>query len=509
MQAIAMYLPQFHRVKENDEWWGEGFTDWVSARKATPLFEGHYQPHTPLHDYYYDLLDKKTMQWQADLMKQYGVDGVCMYHYYFKGGRKLLQKPAENLLEWKDIDMPFCFSWANETWARSWSNLSNINVWSSQNEPKRKETEKAILLEQAYGDEMDWKAHFQYLLPFFSDPRYIRVGGKPLFLIYKASLIPCLAEMVECFQEWARQAGFPGLYIIGSNCTQNNLKVLEGELLTEPGQCFQAFENNKWTHEVTCYKYEDLWNVILLNEEGGEKTYYGGFVGYDDTPRRGKAGVCVTEQSPNLFGDKLAELMAKNFVNGKQITFINAWNEWGEGMHLEPDEKYKYEFLSSVKRAKESFGQYIPKYEAKQNTTNGLINKYRILSDKFEVNMNVLDSWMRLRENSICIKDYFFNHKQLNILVYGYGILAKHLLAELADTQIIVSGIVDMQGDKIEADYPVFYPSRKLPKVDIVVVTTPFYYEEIVDKLKEFDIRNVISLVQIIDELEQRICFDG
>lgn len=505
MQTIAMYLPQFHRVKENDEWWGEGFTDWVSAQKASPLFEGHYQPHIPLKNNYYDLLDKKTMEWQANLMQQYGIDGVCMYHYYFKDGRKILEKPAENLLQWKDINMPFCFSWANETWARSWSNLSNINVWSNLNEPEKNKEGKAVLLEQRYGDEEAWKEHFRYLLPFFSDPRYIRVDGKPLFLIYKASLVPCLTEMISCFQEWARESGLSGLYIIGSNCTQNNLKILDGELFSEPVQCFQAFERNKWTQDVTQYKYEDLWNIILSNDEGSEKTYYGGFVGYDDTPRRGKSGVCVTEQTPELFAEKLAELMAKNSANGKQITFINAWNEWGEGMHLEPDEKDQEAYLASVATAKQNYSQYITKYEEKQKTVSGMEKKYRMLANKFEINMNALDSWMKLKENDISLAEYFIGHQKCNIFVYGYGILAKHLLTELEDTEIKISGIVDMQGNKIKAEYPVFFPSKNLPKVDLIVVTTPFYYEEIVMQMGNLGIHNVISLTQIIDELGQRI----
>lgn len=119
VKVISMYLLQFHKVKENDEWWGEGFTEWTAARQALPLFDGHYQPHVPLNANYYDLLDKGTMQWQADLMKKYGIDGQCIYHYWFKDGRQILEKPVENLLRWTDIEMSFCFCWANESWART------------------------------------------------------------------------------------------------------------------------------------------------------------------------------------------------------------------------------------------------------------------------------------------------------------------------------------------------------------------------------------------------------
>lgn len=160
MKIIAMYLPQFHTVKENNEWWGEGFTDWVSARNAIKLFENHYQPHIPFNEYYYDLLQKETMLWQANLMKQYGIDGACMYHYWFKDGRQILEKPAENLLRWQDVDMPYCFCWANETWARSWTKMENVNVWTDLCEDKKGKQENAILLEQKYGEEKEWEKSF-------------------------------------------------------------------------------------------------------------------------------------------------------------------------------------------------------------------------------------------------------------------------------------------------------------------------------------------------------------
>ena len=152
-KIISMYLPQFHRVKENDEWWGEGFTEWTAVKQADSLFDGHYQPRIPLNGNYYDLLDKETMQWQADLMKKYGIDGQCIYHYWFKEGRQILEKPAQNLLKWTDIDMPFCFCWANESWARTWSGLKNTNAWSAKQEPKKQGDHNGLLLEQYYGTE--------------------------------------------------------------------------------------------------------------------------------------------------------------------------------------------------------------------------------------------------------------------------------------------------------------------------------------------------------------------
>ncbi len=225
MKVLAMYLPQFHRVKENDEWWGEGFTEWVSVKDAEPFFDGHYQPRIPQDQNYYDLMDKDTMVWQSSLMKKYKIDGVCMYHYWFKHGRQILEKPAQNLLQWKEIDMPFCFCWANETWARSWSRIQNKNVWSAVREQDKNEDKNGILLEQDYGNEAQWRQHFEYLLPFFKDERYIKVEDKPLFLIYKESEISCLPEMLECWKKLAEMNGLKGIYIIGAG--ENTDKDME------------------------------------------------------------------------------------------------------------------------------------------------------------------------------------------------------------------------------------------------------------------------------------------
>ena len=174
MKTIAMFLPQFHRVKENDEWWGEGYTDWMAVKNAQKLFDEHYQPREPLQENYYDLLDKKTFEWQAGLMHKYDIDGLCFYHYYFKDGKKILEKPAENLLQWKDVDMPFCFCWDNTPWARTWSTIGEKAIWSDKYEKKYDQEGNGILLEQSYGGEKEWREHFQYLLPFFKDNRYLK-----------------------------------------------------------------------------------------------------------------------------------------------------------------------------------------------------------------------------------------------------------------------------------------------------------------------------------------------
>ena len=168
MQIWALNLPQFYEVKENNEWWGEGFTEWTNVKKATPLYKGHEQPAVPLNENYYDLSKKETINWQAELAKKYGVSGFVYFHYWYEG-RKLLEKPCEVLLDSPEIDLNYCFCWANHSWTRAWDAKNH-----------------EILVAQTYGDVEEWEAHLQYLLPFFRDPRYIRIEDKPVLFLYKA-----------------------------------------------------------------------------------------------------------------------------------------------------------------------------------------------------------------------------------------------------------------------------------------------------------------------------------
>ena len=181
MKIIAFYLPQFHNIPENDEWWGDGFTEWTNVKKAKPLYEGHMQPRVPLGGNYYNLLDDNVKIWQADLAKKYGVYGFCYYHYWFNG-KMLLEKPMEQMLANKEVDIPFCICWANEPWTKAWVG-----------------DERKLLIAQEYGQEEEWKQHFMYLLPFFKDERYITKNGKPLFVFYRPDIVPCMKEI--CISE--------------------------------------------------------------------------------------------------------------------------------------------------------------------------------------------------------------------------------------------------------------------------------------------------------------------
>ena len=199
-KILAVYLPQFYENEDNNLWWGKGFTDWETVKSAEKYFQGHNEPRIPLGRVYYDLSKKETMQEQARLAKEYGIGGFCFYHYYFKEGKRTLELPAENLLRWKDIDMPFCFNWASESWIRSWSRMSG-NVWAEKYENAGIETANGVLVQQDYGSYPDWVRHFEYLLPFLRDDRYIKQDGKPVFVFYSPNDIKPLKEMTECWRE--------------------------------------------------------------------------------------------------------------------------------------------------------------------------------------------------------------------------------------------------------------------------------------------------------------------
>ncbi len=342
-RVIALYLPQFHAIPENDEWWGKGFTDWVNVKKAKPIFDGHEQPRIPLDHNYYDLSQADTIRWQVQLANKYNVYGFCFYHYWFKG-KLLLEKPAELLLENKDIDTHFCFSWANEPWARTWDGKAH-----------------QLLLPQAYGNNDDWAHHFQYLLPFFQDERYIKENNCPMFLIYKSASIPCVAAMMELWNDMAQKAGFNGMHFVETlrdgSCDKRPLPF-KAKMEFEPirtnmqqGAIKLNYKRlrrrliNGWNQNFQCsiplnkpFRFADVArrSIELRSPEG---TYGGIFVGWDNTPRRGLASTIVLPPTKTEFKDYLsAKLTQTQQLYHTNYLFINAWKEWAEGTVLTPEE---------------------------------------------------------------------------------------------------------------------------------------------------------------------------
>lgn len=357
IKIIAFYLPQFHTIPENDEWWGKGFTDWVNVKKATPIFRGHEQPRAPLDDNYYDLSKVETLYWQADIAKKYGVDGFCFYHYWFDG-KLLLEKPAELLLTHKDINTTFCFSWANEPWARTWDGRNS-----------------SILMPQKYGSSKEWAEHFNYLLPFFKDTRYIKENNCPMFVIYKSSSIKDCLFLMELWDKMAKDAGFDGMHFVETlrgrgdekrklpfkakvefepSITDYNVPFLELNLRRIRKRIINQI-NKIFQCSIPLYKpwtFSYIAKRSLLNK-APKGTYGGAFVGWDNTARKGLAGTVILPPTKEEFKNYIRQKIniTKNIYQTEYI-FINAWNEWAEGTYLEPDKTNQFGYLEAIKDVK-------------------------------------------------------------------------------------------------------------------------------------------------------------
>lgn len=353
MKILAFYLPQYHEIEENNRWWGKGFTEWTNMKKATPIFKGHFQPRIPLNNNYYDLTNVETLRWQAKLVNQYGLYGLCFYHYWFNG-KLLLEKPAELLLQNPDIPLKFCFSWANEPWTRTWSGKGN-----------------EVLMPQSYGDRDDWIKHFNYLLPFFKDSRYIKVENAPMFLIYKSRSIPIAKEMMELWNKLAFDNGFNGIHFVETirdKFLDERELPFRARVEFEPARSFNNSMlslNLKRIRRFTIKFINWLFHIKLpyyavvpykrlvkrsLKKISPIGTYGGVFMGWDNTPRRGIEGLVVSEATKEQFKNYLRKkIHITQKLYNTDMVFINAWNEWCEGAYLEPDTKNKYIYLEAIK----------------------------------------------------------------------------------------------------------------------------------------------------------------
>lgn len=353
-KIIVFYLPQFHSIPENDKWWGKGFTEWTRVRTGKPLFKNHDQPKIPLNNNYYNLLDSNTQKWQADLAEKYGIYGFCYYHYWFNG-KLLLEKPAEQMLLNEDISIPSCFSWANETWTRTWDGGN-----------------QDVLIPQSFNGKEDWEAHILYLLPFFKDKRYIKVNNKPMLLLYTSSRIEQCEEMIDNWNKRLINEGFSGIHIVETlNGWQEKsiLKNSEAVVEFEPMYTIRyklpflprliRFMIHRLSKILPIFldrlDYEFLCQMIANRDELQKKTtYLGAFGGWDNTARRKKNAIIVTESTPDKFKKHLEIQVSKSLKRNSQYLFINAWNEWGEGAYLEPDTNNKYAYLEKIKEVFET-----------------------------------------------------------------------------------------------------------------------------------------------------------
>lgn len=363
MKTVAFYLPQFHTTPENDLWWGKGFTEWNTVRNARALFQKHNQPRIPYNDNYYCLDNYKTLRWQANIAKKNGIDAFCFYHYWFNG-RKILEKPVEAFLKNKNIEMEFCLSWANESWTRTW-NFDLGNAWYVGDDSKYKKNE--YLIKQEYGDSESWKMHFDYLLPFFMDSRYLKIDGKPVFLIYKPEKIGCISSMTRYWRKLAIENGLPGIHFIFTNTRKKYGTAVDGYLYYEPGYTIahdlpviyhdRDLRITKGSQlnesEFRTYSYDLFWwKIIKRKRIKNKKAYQGLFCDYDDSPRRGSKGIIFTGVKDWKFLLYLFLYLFKSKLNCDKLVFITAWNEWSEGAYLEPDMKNEGKYLKAIKKAR-------------------------------------------------------------------------------------------------------------------------------------------------------------
>jgi hypothetical protein len=368
MKVIAFYLPQFHPIPENDAWWGKGFTEWTNVAKAKPLFRGHYQPHLPADLGYYDLTSEETRIAQADLAREYGIGAFCYYHYWFNG-RMLLERPFNELLASGRPDFPFCLCWANENWTRRWDGL-----------------EQDILMGQRY-EEYDAGEHMEWLCKAFADPRYLKVNGKPLFLVYCASRITNLREIIRTWRMTAKAKGYPDIYLCAVKSGHHNLG--DPETIAAGFDALTDFQpNHKEFPETDNYlsrqfnkllnrlidmlhadrvcpyrpiyarlSYPKIVEYTVKRPAAKEMVFPCVFPNWDNSPRKKFNATIIQNNDSGLYGAFLENAIARarSFAEEEQIVFINAWNEWAEGCHLEPDMKNNRNFLEATRKAVEKF----------------------------------------------------------------------------------------------------------------------------------------------------------
>lgn len=359
-KVIAWYLPQYHSIPENDEFWGKDFTDWVTVKKAKPLFDGHDQPKTPLNNYYYDLSEKETIVWQAKLANDYGIFGWGIYHYWFNNEKNILTKPSEIIKNNPDININYFFAWDNANWKRSWSNVFG-NAWApTQEDSTNVSNQPEILIPYIIGEKPDWQNHYNYVRDFFFDKRYIKVNNKPVFVILQYSAD--IAKMCTYWDLLAREDGFDGMYFIfKDSILTNGIKDIR-TFFYEPVHhgwstnnimyrlSNKAYKLTRSQSQCPEYNYDLLWKRILRESKTSSQcTYLGGFVSYDDTPRRGKKGIIVSGGSPEKFKKYFQQLLSISEKQNKEFVFLTAWNEWGEGAYLEPDVTSGFSYLKALK----------------------------------------------------------------------------------------------------------------------------------------------------------------
>lgn len=366
MKIYSFYLPQFHPIPENDFWWGKGFTEWRNVTLSTPLFKGHRQPQIPADLGFYDLRCQEIRYEQAKLAREYGVDGFIYYHYWFEG-KRLLEKPLNDVVSDKNYDFPFAVCWANETWSRAWDGLDH-----------------EVLIAQTYSLE-DHERHAEYLISLFKDERYIKVNNRPLFLIYRIAKVEFLDEFLSILKKKSLEAGIMPPYVSAvrssfkKELSTFDFSIVDAVVDFQPNaEDFPKSKGiqNKIINILKNYLPDSFYQRLKLNVKARKVISYADYVNmkishplkisnsrvfpccfpsWDNSPRR-KTPTIIQNDDPELFKKWIvsAKKQVSSYPDEEQIIFINAWNEWAEGCHLEPDLVMGYKFLEAVRDARRS-----------------------------------------------------------------------------------------------------------------------------------------------------------
>lgn len=363
VRILALYLPQFHPIPENDKWWGKGFTEWTNVGKAKPLFKGHYQPRVPADLGYYDLRVPETRQAQADMARMYGIEGFIYWHYWFGNGKRLLERPFNEVLQSGRPNFPFALAWANETWKGFDHGLKNRNV----------------LIEQLYPGDRDYINHFYTLLPAFLDERYIKVDGKPLFMVYKPHQLPDANLFINLWQKLARDNGLPGIYFVAHHQSrfEHNFQTEQESKDEMIKKGFDAinyvrlkafFEQRNLIQKLwgrfnriirkvpLVYSYRTCSKYFTNSIDSTSNVIPTIIPGWDHSPRSGREAFVLTGTTPKLFQSHVRGVFdkIKNKDEEHRLVILKSWNEWAEGNYMEPDLRWGNSFLEVLKHEMEN-----------------------------------------------------------------------------------------------------------------------------------------------------------
>lgn len=366
IDIIAFYLPQYHPFKENDEWWGKGFTEWTNVGKAKALFKGHNQPRVPTELGYYDLSLPIIREQQAQMAKEAGVSGFCYWHYWFGNGKRLIPEVFQEVLDSGKPDFPFCLGWANHSWfAKNW----NADGTSTNK----------LLMEQTYPGIDDEKMHFEFLLKAFSDSRYIKIEGKPLLYIFDPISIP--KEYLINFRTWTKDSGFPDIYLVANISSQTitkdsllkkgfdavnyqRLGGLQNASLKRMGlkgsRIFAAWRKLQGLllhRPPFMYDYSKYYHELITDEEYREDVIPSILPQWDHTPRSGWNGTFLVNATPDVFALHCKEALSAVKNKNNKILFLKSWNEWGEGNMMEPDITYGRGFIDALRSSLDEFSK--------------------------------------------------------------------------------------------------------------------------------------------------------